>query len=45
MRVLGLTKKDWKEGDSRRAEIKALVYILCAAIFLVEIIVLAILSV
>jgi hypothetical protein len=41
MRILGIQKKEWREGDSRIAEQKALVYFICGIILLVETIILA----
>ena len=41
MGVLGIQKKEWKEGDSRNAEQRAVVIFLCGIILLVETISLA----
>jgi hypothetical protein len=44
MKILGLQKKEWKEGDSRSAENKALEYILCGVILLIITVVFALFS-
>jgi len=44
MKLLKLHGKDWEEGDSREAERKALGYIICGGILLLEISILAIRS-
>jgi len=45
MHLLGLRKTDWKEGDSKNAERKAVSYITVGAILLVETVILALASV
>jgi hypothetical protein len=45
MRILGIQNKEWKEGNFRSAENKALVYIVCGIILLFETIILAFLSI
>ncbi len=45
MNLLRIGKGEWKEGDSRKAERKAIVYILGGAVMLAETIVLAIITV
>jgi hypothetical protein len=44
MKILGIQKKEWQEGDSRSAENRALVYILCGIFLLIITIIFALLS-